>query len=424
VNTQTDASNCGACGTACGLYGACSGGACTLACPTGLTACGAVCVDLTSTQLHCGSCSNACPSGQLCAASACVVPPPSVWQTVGSDGQHSGHNPNETGRPPLALLWSQLIGTGTLWPVVYDGGTLFAMKGSTLYALDPASGTAKWSRALQSGGPGGVGMPTAASGKVFAGMSGNGGDTFLYVVDQVTGTLTQTFPFASQWETYWAPLVVGTKVYFDGGTYGGMYGYDTATASQTFFVSLDQYDSWSPAIFGGKLYTFIDGNFRSHDPGTGAVQGTLAIPWTWTGYSMRTAPVFGSTYAYIVTPPSLYAVNPATMATVWSDGAGYTSMAAVANGVVFGVGNANLRALDAGTGKLLWTFAGDGALSYPPVVANGYVYVASSANTYAVDLTTHQQVWTAAKGGWLAVAGGDLFIAGSDGAVSAYNLSQ
>jgi outer membrane protein assembly factor BamB len=58
------------------------------------------------------------------------------------------------------------------------------------------------------------------------------------------------------------------------------------------------------------------------------------------------------------------------------------------------------------------------------VIANGYAYVASSGNTYAVDLATHQQVWTVATGGWLAVAGGDLFIAGSNGAVSAYNLSQ
>ena len=332
VDTLTDATNCGGCGTACGLYGACVGGSCALSCPAGLAACGGTCLDLGSSQLHCGACAHACSSGQLCASSVCFVPPPSVWQTVGADGQHSGHNPNETGRPPLAALWSHTMGSGSLWPVVFENGTLFAMKGGTLYALNPVDGSMKWTRALGNGSiSNNVGMPTA-SGHVYAAESGNSGNTFLYIVDETTGALSQTFPFASQWETYWAPLVVGTKVYFDGGSYGGMYGYDTTTASQIFFTGLDQYDSWSPAVFKNVLYSFINGSFRALNMSTGVVQSTVSVPWTWNGYSMNTATVFGSKYAYIVSPPTLYAIDPVMNTTVWSDGASYVSMPAYANG--------------------------------------------------------------------------------------------
>jgi outer membrane protein assembly factor BamB len=390
-----------------------------------MTACNGACVDLTSSQLNCGSCGSACASGKLCASSACYTPPPSTWQTLGADGQHSGNNPNETGRPPLAPLWSHTMGSGELWPVVFDNGTLFAMRGGTLYALNPADGSMKWTRALGNGTfSQNVGMPTTSGGRVYAAESGNSGNTFLYVVDEATGAVSQTFPFNSQWETYWAPLVVGDKVYFNGGGYGGMYGYNATTASQLFFVSLDQYDSWSPAVFNNVLYSFIDGNFRAHSITTGAVSWNITVPYAWSGYSMETAVVFGSKYGYFISPPTLYAVDPAAKSTVWSDGVSYSLMPAYAGNVVFAIGNKNLRALNATTGALLWTFAGDGALAYPPAIANGYVYVASDANTYAVDLHTHQQVWTTAKGGWMSIAGGSLFIASSSGALSAYSLSQ
>ena len=46
-----------------------------------------------------------------------------------------------------------------------------------------------------------------------------------------------------------------------------------------------------------------------------------------------------------------------------------------------------------GIGALLWTFPADGALSFPPVVAGRFVYVASNANVYAVDAATGTLLW-------------------------------
>ncbi|MEZ4409604.1 MAG: MXAN_6577-like cysteine-rich protein [Polyangiales bacterium] len=74
VDTQTDASHCGACGTPCAAGSACRAGACELVCPAGQTVCAGACVTLASDPSHCGACGTACAAGQTCAAGACACP--------------------------------------------------------------------------------------------------------------------------------------------------------------------------------------------------------------------------------------------------------------------------------------------------------------------------------------------------------------
>jgi len=54
---------------ACPAAQACNGGSC--GCPSGKTACGASCVDLSTSSLHCGSCPKTCTAGQSCQAGEC-----------------------------------------------------------------------------------------------------------------------------------------------------------------------------------------------------------------------------------------------------------------------------------------------------------------------------------------------------------------
>ncbi len=70
TSTQTDAKNCGACGTACPSGQSCAGGSCS--CPSGQTVCGALCVTTASDALNCGGCGQACRSGENCADAGCV----------------------------------------------------------------------------------------------------------------------------------------------------------------------------------------------------------------------------------------------------------------------------------------------------------------------------------------------------------------
>jgi outer membrane protein assembly factor BamB len=58
-----------------------------------------------------------------------------------------------------------------------------------------------------------------------------------------------------------------------------------------------------------------------------------------------------------------------------------------------------LSAVDLTSGATLWTFSGDGTLSSAPIVVNAQVYVGGTSGTlYALDAGTGKQLWTTAVG--------------------------
>ena len=70
VDLTRDASNCGACGHACGAVEACRASACVCAGPL----CHGACMDLRSDPLNCGICDRACPAQATCASGNCACP--------------------------------------------------------------------------------------------------------------------------------------------------------------------------------------------------------------------------------------------------------------------------------------------------------------------------------------------------------------
>ena len=427
VDLQGDRANCGACGHACVNGETCSAGACVCAAGSAVCDGSSACVDLAWDADHCGTCSTACGSGEACVSGVCAADA-SAFRMLGGDVGHSGFNPGETGTPPLTLAWTAPA-TGGKGPAVIEGGRVLTVGGSRLYAHEATSGAELWSYSF--GSVFAIGWPAVCDGRVYVATSNNYADTWMRSFDRATGAVQFKVGFGSQWEQYWSPIVVGTTVYANGGSYGGLYGFDTSrNGVQAFFTSLDQYSEWSPAFFGTTVYTFVNGNVRAHDRWSGAVLSTLNVGWTWNGYSMRTAPAFGDRYGYVISPPNLVAFEPlgagtAALRQAWAVNSAYTAYPAVAGGTVYAISNGNLHALDALTGARKWLFTGDDHLAYPPVIAGGYVYVASTSNVYAVNAATHLQAWTAPVGGRLAIGAGVLVVSReSDGAVFAYRLTR
>ncbi|MFK8001298.1 MAG: hypothetical protein AB8H86_17010 [Polyangiales bacterium] len=73
VSVQTDATNCGACGVACGVGQPCADGACSTVCSSPFEGCNDQCVDLSNNAEHCGGCDVRCGEGTVCFDSACVA---------------------------------------------------------------------------------------------------------------------------------------------------------------------------------------------------------------------------------------------------------------------------------------------------------------------------------------------------------------
>ena len=428
VDTSSDVNNCGACGASCTSPQACSQALCV--CATGATSCGGVCVDTSIDAANCGACGIACAAPGVCTGGSCAAAT-SDWPQFGYDERHAGENTAETDVPPAIDSWSKAINTNAsaLGPAAIEDGRAFVTYGTyfnavaPVTAVDVSDGSALWT--YNFGQVEAVGYPSVVGGTVYVQTNhGTMGDSYLWALDAASGSVTWAATFGSQWEHFWPPLVVGSRVYVDGGTYGGLYGFNTADGSQVFFNSgIGQYDSWSPAYFGSDLYTFIAGSFCSEDPTSGNVLSTTALTWNWTGYSMNTAPVFGPAFGYVISPPNLVAIDPAKSAAAWTANGAYSGTPAVASGVVYGISAGNLIARDAATGALQATLVGDASLKYPPVVAAGYVYASSDANVYAWNAATHAQVWTAPVGGWLTIAAHRLLVASSNGVLHGFVLS-
>jgi hypothetical protein len=74
TNTQSDVNNCGVCGNACEAGMLCMSGACVANCTGGTTNCDNSCDDEQTDEGNCGACGTTCPIGATCNAGACECP--------------------------------------------------------------------------------------------------------------------------------------------------------------------------------------------------------------------------------------------------------------------------------------------------------------------------------------------------------------
>ena len=152
--------------------------------------------------------------------------------------------------------------------------------------------------------------------------------------------------------------------------------------------------------------------------------------WAFTtGGSVASSPAVVNGVVYIGSDDTnLYALNASTGAQLWSfPASGNVFSPAVANGVVYAVGNGNVYALNAATGAQQWTQTIGADSESPPTVANGTVFVGLGAGVYAFNAATGAQDWTFTTGevvdGAPAVANGVVYVGSVDGNLYALNAS-
>jgi PQQ-like domain/PQQ enzyme repeat len=177
---------------------------------------------------------------------------------------------------------------------------------------------------------------------------------------------------------------------------------------------------------------------------SGNVSG-LTTAWSYaTGNLISSSPTEVDGVVYIGSADAnLYALNATTGALIWkfqttgNGGVGGTveSPPTVANGVVyFGSYDDYLYALNAATGTLLWSYKTGNNVETSPAVVNGVVYFGSDdTNVYALNATTGALIWrfkttgNGGNGGLVgsspAVVGGVVYVGSDDQNVYAFNAA-
>jgi outer membrane protein assembly factor BamB len=231
--------------------------------------------------------------------------------------------------------------------------------------------------------------------------------------------------------------VVANGVVYASTSNGRLDAFDASTGTARWSYAKDSPNGGSPAVANGVVYDLSEATLYAIDATTGTKLWStpgLGVPSTsWL--------VVANGVVYAASEQGSLAVNATTGAPLWkNDSVGADAAPAVANGVVYTTsgsqtvfGPALLSALDATTGKLLWT----APTSYQcntssPAVANGVVYVTGSDSSFkgmlfAFNATTGAELWSAASaqcGSVPAVANGVVYV-GSDeqGRVAAFNAT-
>jgi len=357
------------------------------------------------------------------------------WPTFGGAPTHAGHYLGALGTTPLTELWNYPVGTAVNTPAVADGRVYLTVQGNwsnymLAIALDTATGAEAWRTQFQPGNS--LNPPTWFANKVYL-QRGNAGDSQLFALDARTGLEVWRAPFAAQWEHYLAPAIDETGIYVDGGSYGGLYGFQTATGAQKFFnSSLEQYDQWTPAFDDESgLYSFIMGKFRSHDRATGAILWTIDFGWNWSGYSMNRTIACADGLAYLINDPytggqDLIAIDLTAHTVKWRVNGSFHGTPVIANGIVYASSTGRVRAYNSGSGRLLRDYLApsETTLLSSPSVTDDLVIAASSTKTYLFNLATGTVVQTLPVAGEIALADDSLFLSGADNVIRRYGRAS
>jgi outer membrane protein assembly factor BamB len=363
------------------------------------------------------------------------------WIGVGDWATFQG-NIGHTAYVPVTLAslrfgkrwaWTSPLLNGYPRPIaapVATNGVLYLNAGNTIQALSEFDAAPLWSYDVTSISlvlNDGAQAPAVFNGSVYF-SGGHQNSTYLFALDAGSGVVQWRAQMSSQWEQCLAPIVVGTDVYTEGGTYGGLFGFDAA-GNQLFFNYAEQTDRWSPAADLNYIYTYTGasgyGSFRQFDRRTGALLRTIQdSDFQFTSYRMNTAPVATGSDSVIGVNRfvALMRFNVTNGAISWRQPGNYVGNPAYAKGVLY-AGNASpvrLEARDEASGALLWSWAPQAAAETSfvgnVIVTDNVAFVSTNVAVYAIDLTTHAPVWSYPKPGQMAVSSsGILYLATTDG---------
>lgn len=353
------------------------------------------------------------------------------WTGYQGDSTHRGYFAATLDPVTFIEKWTIALSSDGLNPVAIGPGTVYATPVAYFgtqkaFGLEVRNGAQRWS--VDFGAIHGVHPPTYAAGTVYLTTSGHQ-DSFLYAFDAQTGTQRFRSSYGNQWSRYFAPVVIGSRVFMAGGGGDGMYSFDAIDGTEKWFAATNQYDQWTPAVSNGVVYAYT-GEYSPKVIAVDAVSGAglFEIPdpgFSWNGWSMNIAPVLGGSNDLLATQAGrLVSFDLSTRKIRWQMTDGFGGTVAVAGGVIYVVNAGRLEARGESDGNLLWSWLPTNATLRPTVVVTkNLAFATSDGRTYAVDLGSRREVWSYPAAGHLTPSTqGLLFIAGVDGKLRAISI--
>lgn len=282
-------------------------------------------------------------------------------------------------------------------PLVAEGLVVVADASGSLAALDEASGDLVWQHQLR----GGVqGTPVIVGGLVVVGTDAG----LLGAVSLATGTLAWEHALGSP---ITASLVADAGVVYvpDGG--GTISAWEVATGRSLWSYAMDAPTTRAPALADGVLYIgATGGRFDAIDI------ANCSLVWrTELGPGMVGTPTVGDGRIYVGrglgeedSTNDLVALDGRDGQQLWSFSSPtgqQVHAGALANGVAYGTSeDGNVYALDAATGRRIWTATTDGSAGTAAAVVGDQLFLSSADRTVrAVRAADGSLAWVVPVGG-------------------------
>jgi outer membrane protein assembly factor BamB len=297
-------------------------------------------------------------------------------------------------------------------PAIVGGVAFVASLDKHLYALDLATGNEKWKAKLGAM----KASPAVRDGRVYVGDL----DGRFHCVSAADGK--PLWKFETDGEITAGANFHGANVLF--GCHDSHLYCLNADGKKVWTAKVEGPIAAAAAVVGNTTFATgcSDGVLRAFDAKTGNPLGALELG----GETVTTAAIAGDRVYQSMISNSVVSGNVKDLKKLWAftppaRQQPFYSSAAVSDGVVVaGSRDKRLYALEADTGKQLWSFAAAGQIDASPVIVSGRVYVGSCDDDgffYTLDLKTgkelHKLKLDAAVSGSAAV-GPDCLLVGTD----------
>ena len=321
-------------------------------------------------------------------------PQPLTYQM---DVGHSGHATfDQEVQFPGAPAWSITLPDLISYPLIADDRVFVTVRGgddygTQLYAVAASTGEIAWGP-VEISGTYFWSASAYANGRVFV----VNFDGLLRSFDAATGEAGWSVRLPGQYAFSSAPTAANGVVYVGGaGTGGTVYAVDETTGALLWTAPVANGDNSSPAVSGdGVFVSYACRQVYKFDPDDGDLFWHASGPCS--GGGGRT-PVYRDDRLYVRDVLGNVVYDAATGTELAAFEADPAPAIGPSNGYFLSSGT--LRGIELGSGRVLWSFAGDGELVSAPIVVNQYVVVGSfTGAVFALDSATGEEVWSADAG--------------------------